>query len=65
MFVTAVGWENRKLFKVQRVKVKSVLEGSQGHANFVSLIKLTTTVKHLFHLTLYQFFEEETIVTVQ
>lgn len=60
MSVTAEGWESRKLFKVQRVKVKSVLEESQGHAYFVSLIKVTAIINHLFHLTLYQFFEEET-----
>ena len=58
MSVTAEGWENRKLVKVQRVDVKSVLEGSQGHADFVALIKVTTTVNHLFHLTVYGIFEE-------
>lgn len=58
MFVAAEGWENRKLFQVQRVKEKSVVEKSQGHATFVSLIKVTTGVNHLFHLAPYQFFEE-------
>lgn len=54
-----LSWENRKLFKVQRVKVKSALEGSQGQVNFASLKKVTTTVNHLFLLTRYKFFEEE------
>lgn len=49
MSVTADGWENRKLFKVQRVKVKSVLEGSQGHAYCVSLIIVTAALNHLFN----------------
>lgn len=52
MSVTAVGWENRNLFKVQRVKVKTLLEGSQGHVYFVSLIMMTAIVNHLLYRTL-------------
>lgn len=59
MSVTAEDWENRKPFNVQRVKVHSVLEGGQGCANIVPLINVATTVNHLFHLTLCEFFEEE------
>lgn len=59
MSARAEVWENRKLFKVQRVRVKPVLEGSQGQADFASVMKVTTTASRLFHFTQYKFFEEE------
>lgn len=54
MSARAEVWENRKLFKVQRVRVKPVLEGSQGQADFASSMKVTATPNHLFHFPLYQ-----------
>ncbi len=52
MSVTAEGWENRRLFETQRVKVKTVLEESQGHAYSVSLIKVPKTVGNMWFISL-------------